>query len=155
MRLRTADIDQEVKERAIACMGQILAHFGDTLSNELHVCLPIFLDRLHNEITRLTTVKALTCIAASPLRVDLKPIMVRRSFHITFARVSLSTSYRKCTNFVFSSSLPPGRSYPDSWIVFKKKSESFEIMFSTTFGYVGAQLQFCPTLRSFRHGKLI
>ena len=75
MRLRTADIDQEVKERAIACMGQILAHFGDTLSDELHVCLPIFLDRLRNEITRLTTVKALTCIASSPLRVDLKPIM--------------------------------------------------------------------------------
>lgn len=76
MRLRTADIDQEVKERAIACMGQILAHFGDTLSDELHVCLPIFLDRLRNEITRLTTVKALTCIAASPLRVDLNQIMV-------------------------------------------------------------------------------
>lgn len=76
MRLRTADIDQEVKERAIACMGQILAHFGDILSDELHVCLPIFLDRLRNEITRLTTVKALTCIASSPLRVDLKPIMV-------------------------------------------------------------------------------
>ncbi|XP_076174550.1 cullin-associated and neddylation-dissociated 1 isoform X2 [Ptiloglossa arizonensis] len=75
MRLRTADIDQEVKERAIACMGQILAHFGDTLSDELHVCLPIFLDRLRNEITRLTTVKALTCIASSPWRVDLKPIM--------------------------------------------------------------------------------
>ncbi|XP_076241308.1 cullin-associated and neddylation-dissociated 1 isoform X2 [Calliopsis andreniformis] len=75
MRLRTADIDQEVKERAIACMGQILAHFGDTLSDELHVCLPIFLDRLRNEITRLTTVKALTCIASSPLRVDLQPIM--------------------------------------------------------------------------------
>lgn len=75
MRLRTADIDQEVKERAIACMGQILAHFGDTLSDELPVCLPIFLDRLRNEITRLTTVKALTCIASSPLRVDLKPIM--------------------------------------------------------------------------------
>lgn len=76
MRLRTADIDQEVKERAIACMGQILAHFGDTLSDELHVCLPIFLDRLRNEITRLTTVKALTCIASSPLRVDLNQIMV-------------------------------------------------------------------------------
>lgn len=79
MRLKTADIDQEVKERAIACMGQILAHFGDTLSDKLHVCLPIFLDRLRNEITRLTTVKALTCIAASPLRVDLKPIMVNLS----------------------------------------------------------------------------
>lgn len=74
-RLKTADIDQEVKERAIACMGQILAHLGDTLYDELPVCLPIFLDRLRNEITRLTTVKALTCIAASPLRVDLEPIM--------------------------------------------------------------------------------
>lgn len=74
-RLRTADIDQEVKERAIACMGQILAQLGDVLNDELPVCLPIFLDRLRNEITRLTTVKALTCIAASPLRVDLTLIM--------------------------------------------------------------------------------
>ncbi|KAJ8684120.1 hypothetical protein QAD02_019912 [Eretmocerus hayati] len=74
-RLRTADIDQEVKERAIACMGQIIAHLGDTLQNELPVCLPIFLDRLRNEITRLTTVKALTCIAASPLHIDLKSIL--------------------------------------------------------------------------------
>ena len=77
LRLRTADIDQEVKERAISCMGKILAHLGDTLHDELNVCLPIFLDRLRNEITRLTTVKALTCIAASPLRVDLNPIMVK------------------------------------------------------------------------------
>lgn len=40
------------------------------------MCLPIFLDRLKNEITRLTTVKALTKIAASPLRIDLRPVMV-------------------------------------------------------------------------------
>ncbi|XP_046614715.1 cullin-associated NEDD8-dissociated protein 1 [Neodiprion virginianus] len=75
IRLKTSDIDQEVKERAIACMGQIVAHLGDFLHHELPVCLPIFLDRLRNEITRLTTVKALTCVAASPLRVDLKPII--------------------------------------------------------------------------------
>lgn len=56
-RLRTADIDQEVKERAIACMGQIIAHLGDVLHKELSTCLPIFLERLRNEITRLTTVK--------------------------------------------------------------------------------------------------
>lgn len=84
-RLKTADIDQEVKERAIACMGQILAHFGDSLYNELHECLPIFLDRLKNEITRLTTVKALTCIAASPLRVDLTLILV--SFFVDYCGV--------------------------------------------------------------------
>ncbi|XP_058803044.1 cullin-associated NEDD8-dissociated protein 1 [Phymastichus coffea] len=74
-RLKTADIDQEVKERAIACMGQIVAHLGDTMHTQLPTCLPIFLDRLRNEITRLTTVKALTCIAASPLRIDLQPIL--------------------------------------------------------------------------------
>ncbi|KAK5639691.1 hypothetical protein RI129_012183 [Pyrocoelia pectoralis] len=70
-RLRTSDIDQEVKERAISTMGQIICNLGDGLTDELPVCLPIFLDRLKNEITRLTTVKALTKIAASPLCVEL------------------------------------------------------------------------------------
>ena len=31
VRLKAADIDQEVKERAISCMGQILCHLGDHL----------------------------------------------------------------------------------------------------------------------------
>ncbi|XP_064597809.1 cullin-associated NEDD8-dissociated protein 1-like [Liolophura sinensis] len=74
-RLKAADIDQEVKERAIACMGQIICNLGDRLTNDLRVCLPIFLDRLKNEITRLTTVKALSMIAGSPLKIDLTPIL--------------------------------------------------------------------------------
>ncbi|KAL1433050.1 hypothetical protein MTO96_002025 [Rhipicephalus appendiculatus] len=74
-KLKAADIDQEVKERAITCMGHILCHLGDCLLAELAVCLPIFLDRLRNEITRLTTVKALTKVAGSPLRIDLSPIL--------------------------------------------------------------------------------
>jgi len=36
---------------------------GDGLGPELATCLPIFLDRLKNEITRLTAVKALSMIA--------------------------------------------------------------------------------------------
>ncbi|XP_045528099.1 cullin-associated NEDD8-dissociated protein 1 [Pieris brassicae] len=75
VRLRATDMDQEVKERAIATCGQLICHFGDYLQNELPVCLPIFLERLRNEITRLTTVKALTKIASSPLRIDLRPIL--------------------------------------------------------------------------------
>ncbi|XP_061385735.1 cullin-associated NEDD8-dissociated protein 1 [Danaus plexippus] len=75
VRLRATDMDQEVKERAIATAGQLICHFGDYLENELPVCLPIFLERLRNEITRLTTVKALTKIASSPLRIDLRPIL--------------------------------------------------------------------------------
>ncbi|XP_064480368.1 cullin-associated NEDD8-dissociated protein 1-like [Ornithodoros turicata] len=76
VKLKAADIDQEVKERAITCMGQILCYLGDRLQMELQVCLPIFLDRLRNEITRLTTVKALTKVAGSPLKIDLSPILV-------------------------------------------------------------------------------
>ncbi|NXV75707.1 CAND1 protein, partial [Atlantisia rogersi] len=74
-RLKAADIDQEVKERAISCMGQIIYNLGDHLSTDLQPTLKIFLERLKNEITRLTTVKALTLIASSPLKVDLRPIL--------------------------------------------------------------------------------
>jgi cullin-associated NEDD8-dissociated protein 1 len=75
VRLRATDIDQEVKERAIACMGQIICNMGDGLGPELGICLPIFLDRLKNEITRLTAVKAVTMIAGSPLHINLSPIL--------------------------------------------------------------------------------
>ena len=62
-RLKAADIDQEVKERAITCMGQVVASIGDALVAKLPECMPIFVDRLRNEITRLTTVRAITQIA--------------------------------------------------------------------------------------------
>jgi len=75
VRLKAADLDQEVKERAISCMGHIVCHLGDHLADQLNVCLPIFLDRLRNEITRLTTVKALTKISSSPLRIDVRPLL--------------------------------------------------------------------------------
>ncbi|NXS61534.1 CAND1 protein, partial [Brachypteracias leptosomus] len=74
-RLKAADIDQEVKERAISCMAQIIYHLGDHLSTDLQPTLKIFLERLKNEITRLTTVKALTLVASSPLKIDLRPIL--------------------------------------------------------------------------------
>ena len=74
-RLIAADIDQEVKERAISCMGQMICNLGDCLTSELRDCLPIFLERLKNEITRLTAVKALTMIAGSPLKIDLRSIL--------------------------------------------------------------------------------
>ncbi|MBN3306198.1 CAND1 protein, partial [Amia calva] len=74
-RLKAADIDQEVKERAISCMGQVVCNLGDQLGADLQPTLQIFLERLKNEITRLTTVKTLTLIAGSPLKIDLRPIL--------------------------------------------------------------------------------
>ncbi|KAM4741849.1 cullin-associated NEDD8-dissociated protein 2 [Anableps anableps] len=74
-RLKATDIDQEVKERAISCMGHMVCHLGDHLGTELQGVLVIFLDRLKNEITRLTAVKTLTLISASPLKIDVTSIL--------------------------------------------------------------------------------
>ncbi|KAJ6928194.1 cullin-associated NEDD8-dissociated protein 1 [Populus alba x Populus x berolinensis] len=70
-RLTNQDQDQEVKECAISCMGLVISTFGDNLKTELPVCLPVLVDRMGNEITRLTAVKAFAVIATSPLRIDL------------------------------------------------------------------------------------
>ncbi|XP_004395704.1 PREDICTED: cullin-associated NEDD8-dissociated protein 2 isoform X3 [Odobenus rosmarus divergens] len=74
-RLRATDLDQEVKERAIACMAHLVAHLGDRLGDDLGPSLLLLLDRLRNEITRLPAVKALTLVAVSPLRLDLQPVV--------------------------------------------------------------------------------
>ncbi|XP_045817633.1 cullin-associated NEDD8-dissociated protein 1 [Trifolium pratense] len=74
-RLINQDQDQEVKECAISCMGLIVSTFGDHLNAELPACLPVLVDRMGNEITRLTAVKAFAVIATSPLRVDLSCVL--------------------------------------------------------------------------------
>ncbi|KAL4655065.1 hypothetical protein ACB092_01G424200 [Castanea dentata] len=66
---------EEVKECAISCMGRVVATFGDNLSTELPACLPVLVDRMGNEITRLTAVKAFAVIAASPLQIDLSCVL--------------------------------------------------------------------------------
>lgn len=70
IKLYATDIDQEVKEKAISAMGQLISSFGDFLNGQLTKCLPVMLERLKNEITRLTAVRALTVIALSPLKVS-------------------------------------------------------------------------------------
>ena len=51
------DPDQ-VKECAISCVGLVLAHLGDACAAEVPAVLPILLERLRNEITRVTTVRS-------------------------------------------------------------------------------------------------
>ncbi|PON60377.1 Coatomer beta subunit [Parasponia andersonii] len=74
-RLTNQDQDQEVKECAISCMGLVVSTFGDNLKAELPTCLPVLVDRMGNEITRLTAVKAFAVIAASPLQIDLSCVL--------------------------------------------------------------------------------
>ncbi|CAO3683491.1 unnamed protein product [Umbelopsis vinacea] len=64
--LSTSDADQEVKERAIMCIGVLLSHAGDQLQDQ-KAALQMLLDRLRNEITRLVSVRTLTLVAKSPV----------------------------------------------------------------------------------------
>ncbi|KAF2879367.1 hypothetical protein ILUMI_26814 [Ignelater luminosus] len=82
VRLKHSDI--EVKEQAILTMAQIISNFADFLQKDLSVCLSLLLDRLRNDITRLTAIKAFAMIAMSPLRVELpvvnEAILILSSF---------------------------------------------------------------------------
>jgi len=70
-KLAVHDQDQDVKEAAIICMANFISHLGDYVSEELGSCFSVLIERLHNEITRLSAVKAFTVIAESPLELDI------------------------------------------------------------------------------------
>lgn len=74
-RLSAQDQDQEVKEWAILCMAATIASLADELAPEVPSVLRVLLDKLRNEITRLTAVKAISVICATPLMVDMSPVM--------------------------------------------------------------------------------
>lgn len=48
-------------------MGLVVSTFGDNLKAELALCLPVLVDRMGNEITRLTAVKV-CCICFYTIR---------------------------------------------------------------------------------------
>jgi len=75
VRLTAQDQDQEVKERAISCMAVTVALLGNYLNAQQEQVLNVLLERLRNEITRLTAVKAFSTITSSPLRLDLSPVL--------------------------------------------------------------------------------
>jgi cullin-associated NEDD8-dissociated protein 1 len=75
-RLSSQDQDLEVKESAISTMGHLIASLGDILGQgKLETCLPILLERLRNETTRITALKAFALIAVSPLKVSLNCVL--------------------------------------------------------------------------------
>eukprot|EP00252_Welwitschia_mirabilis_P011775 TRINITY_DN2619_c0_g1_i2.p1 TRINITY_DN2619_c0_g1~~TRINITY_DN2619_c0_g1_i2.p1 ORF type:complete len:818 (-),score=176.90 TRINITY_DN2619_c0_g1_i2:413-2866(-) len=96
-RLANQDQDQEVKECAISCMGLVVATFGDNLKAELPTCLPLLVDRMGNEITRLTTVKAFAVIASSPLRIDLSCVLEHLFAELTLFLRKANRTLRQAT----------------------------------------------------------
>ncbi|XP_058007206.1 cullin-associated NEDD8-dissociated protein 1 [Hevea brasiliensis] len=96
-RLTNQDQDQEVKECAISCMGLVISTFGDNLRAELPACLPVLVDRMGNEITRLTAVKAFAVIAASPLRIDLSCVLAHVIAELTAFLRKANRALRQAT----------------------------------------------------------
>lgn len=72
-RLVVQDIDQDVKESAITAMGIAISTLGDALKNNLKQCLPILVDRLKNDITRVTACKTFAVIAEA--KTDLSAVL--------------------------------------------------------------------------------
>ncbi|RMZ95389.1 cullin-associated NEDD8-dissociated [Brachionus plicatilis] len=54
--------------------AQIICNLGELIGKDLNLCWPILVERLKNEITRLTTVKAINTIADSTTKVELNVI---------------------------------------------------------------------------------
>ncbi|KAK4788547.1 hypothetical protein SAY86_019866 [Trapa natans] len=96
-RLTNQDQDQEVKECAISCMGHAISTFGDNLQEELPNCLPVLVDRMGNEITRLIAVKAFAVIATSPLKVDLSCVLEHVIMELTAFLRKANRALRQAT----------------------------------------------------------
>lgn len=97
-RLTIQDIDQDVKESAIHTMGLIIANLSDSKSVDLSATLPVLLDRLNNEVTRLVACKTFSTIAAAGA--DISSVLSQtvdelaqflRKFHRPLRQASLLT----------------------------------------------------------------
>lgn len=71
-KLLATDIDQEVKESALECFGNMVACTGDlpAFQGAVANCMPPFIERIKNDVTRSTAIKALKNIAISTVTVS-------------------------------------------------------------------------------------
>jgi len=71
-KLLATDIDQEVKESALECFGHLMACVGDLPAFQTGVqsCLPPFVERVKNEVTRSVAIKALKNMCISKIQIE-------------------------------------------------------------------------------------
>ncbi|KFG62200.1 HEAT repeat-containing protein, partial [Toxoplasma gondii RUB] len=74
--LRRADIDLEVKQASLICVGFVLAAGGGFPEThaQLRTTWPLFMDRLKNEVTREKALEALEVVLLSRFGVDLSSV---------------------------------------------------------------------------------
>jgi cullin-associated NEDD8-dissociated protein 1 len=109
-----SDIDQEVREEAITCMGFLLSMFPSQLPGRSEKALQALFDRSQSEVTRIPAVKTLAKIALSG-QVDMSCINSKLARELT--------SYLKKTNHTLKVSALAAL----STIVEKKQLKSNEV----------------------------
>lgn len=78
VKLTATDIDQEVKESALECFGSLVACTGDlpVFQTGVQGCLAPFVERMKNDVTRTTAIKALKVICTSQISVTSLPAVI-------------------------------------------------------------------------------
>lgn len=97
-KLLATDIDQEVKESALECFGSLTACVGDlpAFQNAVQSCLQPFVERIKNEVTRSTAIKALKTISISKARIPaLATVLPAIGGHLSLYLGQNSRSFRQ------------------------------------------------------------
>uniref|UniRef100_A0A914QXH1 TATA-binding protein interacting (TIP20) domain-containing protein n=1 Tax=Panagrolaimus davidi TaxID=227884 RepID=A0A914QXH1_9BILA len=80
-KFQVTDMDQEVKDKTTFGIGFFVTAFGDSLGSQLDKCLSLLSDRLNNEISRQSALKALTIIARSEKNFSMASVIPSISSH--------------------------------------------------------------------------
>mmetsp|Transcript_77181 Transcript_77181/g.213364 ORF Transcript_77181/g.213364 Transcript_77181/m.213364 type:complete len:1277 (-) Transcript_77181:133-3963(-) len=97
-KLLATDIDQEVKESALECFGHLMACTGDLpqFQAALQNCLPPFVERIKNEVTRSTAIKALKTMCISQVHIaTLTSVLAAIGSHLSLYLSQNSRAFRQ------------------------------------------------------------
>jgi len=97
-KLLATDIDQEVKESSLECLGQLAACTGDLpqFQAPLQSCLPPFVERIKNEVTRSTAIKALKTMCISKVHIPvLTSVLAAVGGHLSMYLSQNSRAFRQ------------------------------------------------------------
>eukprot|EP00008_Paramoeba_atlantica_P012357 CAMPEP_0201479450 /NCGR_PEP_ID=MMETSP0151_2-20130828/4148_1 /ASSEMBLY_ACC=CAM_ASM_000257 /TAXON_ID=200890 /ORGANISM="Paramoeba atlantica, Strain 621/1 / CCAP 1560/9" /LENGTH=837 /DNA_ID=CAMNT_0047860947 /DNA_START=149 /DNA_END=2662 /DNA_ORIENTATION=- len=112
VKLQDTQVDSEVKECSIECMGILLAVLGDKLLDNMESCLAILMSRLKNEVVRLATVRAFISIVVSPLNIDLKGVIAKLVENLSSFLRKSNRSLRQTSLVLLAAIVKSGRLTP-------------------------------------------